>query len=120
MLEFIGEPDGTAAPRLAQTRPDRDELAELWHQLVAALGTLALAGLAHGDLSAYNVLVHRGRAVLIDLPQVVDVVINPQGPGFLARDVQVVAQWFRARGLPEEVLDVDRLIAHLLADAGLS
>lgn len=119
MLEFLGEPDGTAAPRLAQTRPDADELADLWHQLVDALGVLARAGYAHGDLSAYNLLVHRGRLVLIDLPQVVDVVVNPQGPAFLARDVDVVVRWFAARGLPERVLDRDRLLAHLLAEAGL-
>jgi len=119
MLEFMGDDDGTAAPRLAQARPDPDELADLWHQLVTALGTLALAGLAHGDLSAYNVLVHRGRLVLIDLPQVVDVVVNPQGPAYLTRDVHIVAQWFRARGLPEQLLDVERLVASLLADAGI-
>lgn len=120
MLEFIGEPDGTAAPRLAQVRPTPDELQDLWHQLVQTLGTLATAGLAHGDLSAYNVLVHRGRLVLIDLPQVVDVVINPQGPAFLERDVRVIGQWFRARGLPEDVLDLDALVAALLADAGVA
>ena len=61
LLEFIGEPDGTAAPRLAETRPRGDELADLWDQLVASLRTLAGLGYAHGDLSAYNVLVHRGR-----------------------------------------------------------
>ena len=37
---------------------------------------------------------------LIDLPQVVDVVGNPQGPEFLARDVRRVGEWFAARGLP--------------------
>lgn len=118
MLEFIGDPDGTAAPRLAQVHPDADELAALWRSLVDALGTLALAGLAHGDLSPYNVLVHRGRLVLIDLPQVVDVVANPQGPAFLARDVAVMTRWFAARGLPASLLDADRLTADLLADAG--
>src|SRR5207248_212795 len=54
MLEFIGEPDGTAAPRLAELRPAGAELAGLWEQLVTALVTLAGYGLAHGDLSAYN------------------------------------------------------------------
>ena len=41
--------------------------------------TLARAGLAHGDLSPYNLLVHDGRVVAIDLPQVVDLVSNPAG-----------------------------------------
>ena len=63
LLEFIGSADGTAAPRLAETRPDPPALAGLWDQLVQALITLARDGLAHGDLSAYNLLVHEGRLV---------------------------------------------------------
>src|SRR5215831_7497263 len=99
LLEFIGDPDGTAAPRLAETRPRAGELAGLWGQLVQALTELARRGLAHGDMSAYNVLVHRGRVVLIDLPQVVDVIANPRGAEFLDRDAANVARWFTARGL---------------------
>ena len=99
LIEFIGEPDGTAAPRLAETRPDGSELADLWDQLVQALVTMARLGLAHGDMSAYNLLVHDGRLVLIDLPQVVDVIANPRGPEFLDRDAANVARWFAARGL---------------------
>jgi RIO kinase 1 len=81
LLEFLGTPDGAAAPRLAQLRPDPRELADLWAQLVDALSLLARCGLAHGDLSPYNILVQDGRLVLIDLPQVVDVVANPRGTG---------------------------------------
>jgi RIO kinase 1 len=99
LLEFIGDPDGTAAPRLAETRPQGGELAGLWAQLVQALAELARHGLAHGDMSAYNVLVHHGRVVLIDLPQVVDVIANPRGAEFLDRDAANVARWFTARGL---------------------
>jgi len=99
LLEFIGDPDGTAAPRLAETRPGAGELAGLWGQLVQALAELARHGLAHGDMSAYNVLVHHGRVVLIDLPQVVDVIANPRGAEFLDRDAANVARWFTARGL---------------------
>ena len=113
LLEFIGDPDGTGAPRLAETRPDGTELTSLWEQLVDALATLARNGLAHGDLSAYNLLVHRGRLVLIDLPQVVDVIAHPNGRGFLARDARNVATWFAARGLPGA--DPDKL-ARLLAE----
>jgi RIO kinase 1 len=61
---------------------------------------MARRGLTHGDLSAYNLLVHDSRLVLIDLPQVVDVVGNPQGPEYLARDVHRIGEWFTARGLP--------------------
>src|SRR5580693_9824201 len=74
LLEFIGDADGTAAPRLAETRPGPAELASLWSQLVEAMVTLAGAGFAHGDLSPYNLLVHEGRLVMIDLPQVVDII----------------------------------------------
>ncbi|GAA0723488.1 phosphotransferase [Dactylosporangium roseum] len=116
MLEFVGEADGTAAPRLAQVRPDRQRLERLWEQLVDALRVLARAGLAHGDLSPYNMLVHHDRLVLIDLPQIVDVVINPKGAEFLARDVTVVARWFTAKGLP---VDPEPLIAELVDDAGI-
>jgi RIO kinase 1 len=100
LLEFIGDADrGTAAPRLAELRPSGALLAALWDQLVEAVVTLARHGLAHGDLSAYNLLVDRERLVMIDLPQVVDVIANPQGAGFLERDAANIAAWFTARGL---------------------
>ncbi len=120
MLEFVGDAEeGQAAPRLAQLRPDAAELRDLWEQLVDALVVLARAGYAHGDLSPYNLLVHRGRLIMIDLPQVVDVVANPQGPEFLARDVRVVGTWFAARGLPDGAGDPAELTDLLLREAGI-
>ena len=82
LLEFIGSADGTAAPRLAQLRPDagragRAVRTSWWRRWCS----MARDGLAHGDLSAYNLLVWDGRVVMIDLPQVVDVVANPREPG---------------------------------------
>jgi len=99
LLEFIGEPDGTAAPRLAETSRRGNALAELWQQLVESLIVLAGLGLAHGDLSAYNLLLHRGQLVLIDTPQVVDIIASPRGGEYLDRDAANVARWFAARGL---------------------
>jgi RIO kinase 1 len=119
VLEFIGEPDGTAAPRLAEIRPRGDELADLWEQLVASLRTLASMGYAHGDLSAYNVLVHRGRPLLIDLPQVIDVIANPRGAEFLDRDAANIARWFAARGLEDAAVPPDGLAAVLREEARL-
>ncbi|MGH3911153.1 MAG: serine protein kinase RIO [Pseudonocardiaceae bacterium] len=109
LLEYLDEEDGQAAPRLAQLRPEPAQLRALWDQLVEALLVLTGEGLAHGDLSPFNLLVHRGRLVVIDLPQVVDIVANPQGPEFLARDVRIVTDWFTARGLPPEVADAGTL-----------
>jgi RIO kinase 1 len=118
LLEFIGDADGTAAPRLAETRPEGELLASLWEQFTAALGTLARHGLAHGDLSPYNLLVHHGRLVVIDLPQVVDVIAHPAGRDYLARDARNVATWFAARGLP--AADPDALALQVAEEAGLA
>ena len=119
LLEFIGDADGTAAPRLAETRPGPAELRTLWDQLVEAVVLLARNGLAHGDLSAYNLLVHAGRLVLIDLPQVVDVIANPQGARYLERDAVNVGNWFTARGLADADPDPAGLPALLRYEAGL-
>ena len=56
---------------------------------------------------------------MIDLPQVVDVVGNPQGPRFLARDVGRISEWFAARGLPSDVGGAEMLLTELRIAAGL-
>jgi RIO kinase 1 len=115
MLEFIGDEDGTAAPRLAQCRPDPEELQSLFDQCVEAMRQLARAGYAHGDLSAFNLLVHQGRLVMIDLPQVVDLAANPQGADFLHRDVENICRWFAGRGLT--TVEFEHLFGDLMAEA---
>jgi RIO kinase 1 len=99
LLEFIGAADGTAAPRLAECGLRGADLAGLWPQLVWSMATLARLGVAHGDLSAYNLLVHRDQLVLIDTPQVVDVIANPRGAEFLDRDAANVGSGCIAHGL---------------------
>ena len=119
LIEFIGDPDGSAAPRLAALRPEPDELADLWGQLCAALAHVARSGYTHGDLSAYNILVHHGRLVLIDLPQIVDLAANPHRGEYLTRDIANVTSWFGGRGLADaerrgtELLDELRYEARL-------
>ncbi len=68
----------------------------------------------HGDLSAYNILAAGDRLVIIDLPQVVDLVGNPQGMDFLLRDLANVCGWFRSRGLE---VDEHDLFADIIATA---
>lgn len=111
--EFIGTQDGFAAPRLAAVTEGLDSL---WEQLVEAMVTLARHGLAHGDLSPYNLLVQDGRLVIIDLPQIVDVIAHPTGLDFLDRDARNVATWFAAKGVA--AADPAQLAALLRAEAG--
>ncbi|MEJ7628606.1 MAG: RIO1 family regulatory kinase/ATPase [Nocardioidaceae bacterium] len=113
LMEFI-DVDGAAAPRLAQVRPDRATLESYFDQIRDAMSVLARRQVAHGDLSPYNILAQGDRLVIIDLPQVVDIVGNPNGVDFLLRDCRNVCQWFVARGLDA---DADALLAELLAQA---
>ncbi|WP_130013967.1 serine protein kinase RIO [Serinicoccus sediminis] len=99
LMEFVGDPAGVAAPRLAQTVADPALLQHLWEQAGTVVLQLAELGWAHGDLSAYNLLVHHEALTVIDLPQVVDVVANPQGPALLHRDCVNLATWFRGHGV---------------------
>lgn len=114
LMEFVDDGDGAAAPRLAQTRPKRALLASYFDQLRTAMAELARMGLAHGDLSAYNVLAQGERVVLIDLPQLVDIVANPQGMDLLMRDCHNLCRWFSSRGV---IVDEDALFADLLGQA---
>lgn len=112
LMEFIG--DGrVAAPRLSQTRAVGDELRDQFEQVVEIMHGFARIGAAHGDLSPYNLLVHHGRVVVIDLPQLVDVVANPGGMAFLERDCTNICDWFTRRGLQRYA---EELLADLVAD----
>nr|WP_232842224.1 RIO1 family regulatory kinase/ATPase [Terrimesophilobacter mesophilus] len=113
LMEFIGA-GSVAAPRLSQTRDDRDILDGLFGQVVDLMRIFATAGVAHGDLSAYNLLVHEGRVRVIDLPQIVDVVANPQGLDLLHRDCVNICDWFTRRRV---ACDAEELFADLLGYA---
>jgi RIO kinase 1 len=116
LMEWITH-DGETAPRLAQTRPSPDLLRSYFDQVREALALMAQHGIVHGDLSAYNILAAGERLVVIDLPQVLDLVGNPQGMDFLLRDCANVCAWFRARGLDPAVADEHALFGDVLATA---
>lgn len=118
LMEFISDGEA-AAPRLQQLRPPAEQLQSLFDQLLAAMRTMTGLGLVHGDLSPYNTLAadagtHAPRLVIIDVPQLVDLVANPNAVEFLHRDCTNMATWFSSRGLPT---DPDELLADLLGHA---
>lgn len=112
LMEFIG--DGrAAAPRLAQTDPDLGPVALAVgaggrgddHVRLAATGArrpqpVQRAGARHGRPEP--------ELVIIDVPQVLDLVSNPNGVDFLHRDCRNLADWFVRKGLP---VDADVLLA---------
>lgn len=110
MLEYFGTHDA-AAPRLVACRPTADELRELHAQAVALLRALVRAGVVHGDLSPYNLLVWEGRLIMIDLPQAVDPLTHPDGLSLLERDVTNVCRWFERHGI---ATDASGLLADLV------
>ena len=96
----------SSASRTALPRPAlriRGAAAPIWPGCGSSssrpCAALARLGLAHGDLSAYNLLVHGEQLVMIDTPQVVDVIANPRGGEYLDRDAGNVSKWFAARDL---------------------
>ena len=118
LMEWITvrDDDGAVetAPRLGQTRPEPDLLASYYEQLTDALATMVQHGIVHGDLSAYNILAAGERLVIIDLPQIVDLVGNLNGLDFLQRDCANICAWFRSRG---QDADEHALFAELMAHA---
>ena len=114
MMELVTDVDGEAAPRLASVRPEPGLLTTYFTQLRDFLGVLAREGLVHGDLSPYNVLATGERLVVIDLPQVVDLVANPHAQEFLLRDCTNMCTWFRRRGLE---VDEHELFGEVVAEA---
>ena len=105
-LELMREP--------RPTRPALELLSDWFDQLREAMSRLAVLGFAHGDLSPYNILAAGERLVIIDVPQMVDLVANPHGTDILMRDCHNVCSWFVRRGL---AVDEDELFGSLLAAA---
>ena len=106
VMEFVGSEDGMAAPRMVDV-PIEDPAA-LYEDLVDQIGRMARdAHLVHGDLSPYNVLLHEGRVVLIDVAQSV-AADHPEAVRLLDRDIRNFAKFLARLGfsvLPEEFLE---------------
>ena len=115
-MAFIGD-DGVAAPRLSSARPDRALAARLYGQLLDEIAVLLSCERVHGDLSEYNVLLWRGRAVVIDFSQTVDLITHPAARTLLRRDVEHVCAYFRRLGV---TADPDAAWRELGADAALT
>jgi len=105
IMELVTDADGYPAPRLGDLRLHRDEALALFPRLLAEVVRMLCAGVVHGDLSEFNVLMGADGPVVIDFPQSVDASKNQNARTLLVRDVgnldRFVSRWAREwRPLP--------------------
>ena len=100
LMELLTDSEGNAAPRLNDIELPAETAREYHQILIRQVVRMLCAGIVHGDLSEYNVLVDTSGPVIIDLPQAIDAAANNQACKMLLRDVANLATYF-GRFAPE-------------------
>ena len=98
LIEYFGE-IGMSAPQLAFVTLQPHEVRSLYEQMLMNLAIFLDCDRVHGDLSSYNILYWEGRLQIIDLPQAVDPLDNPDAFDLFARDVENVCTYFADYGI---------------------
>jgi RIO kinase 1 len=94
LMELVTDEDGNVAPRLNDVEMSEARAVELHMRLLNEVVRMLCAGLIHGDLSEYNILLAADGPVIIDLPQAVDAAGNLEASAMLERDVDNLATYF--------------------------
>ena len=94
LMELVTGNDGNAAPRLNDVQLSAETAREYHAFLIQQVVKMLCAGIVHGDLSEFNILVGSDGPVIIDLPQAVDAAGNNHAKSMLARDVNNLSAYF--------------------------
>ena len=94
LMELVTDDNGHAAPRLNDLELSEEQARHYHGLLIAQVVRMLCAGMIHGDLSEYNVLMGRDGPVIIDLPQAIDAAGNNSAESMLLRDVGNLTAWF--------------------------
>lgn len=94
IMDMVADANGQPAPRLSEVAFTEEEAFETHDILVREVVRMLCAGLVHGDLSEYNILMDTKGPVIIDLPQAVDAAGNNHARAMLERDVGNLALFF--------------------------
>lgn len=100
LMDLVTDADGHPAPRLNDIELSAEQALEFHAGLLGQVVRMLCAGIIHGDLSEYNILVGADGPVIIDLPQAVDAAGNSNAGAMLERDVANLAGYF-GRFAPE-------------------
>ena len=93
LMERVADGEGNVAPRLAEVELAPEQAAAFHRTLIGEVVRMLCAGLVHGDLSEFNILVDDDGPVIIDLPQAVDAARNNHAKRMLERDVANLADY---------------------------
>ncbi|HXE37291.1 MAG TPA: PA4780 family RIO1-like protein kinase [Azonexus sp.] len=96
LMDLVTDADGNVAPRLNDVALSEDVALEYHALLVNQVVRMLCAGIIHGDLSEYNILVAADGPVIIDLPQAIDAAANSMSAAMLERDVINLRSYFSA------------------------
>jgi RIO kinase 1 len=94
LMELVSDEQGEPAPRLNDLKLTEEQAREFHAMLIRQVVLMLCAGIVHGDLSEYNILVDSKGPVIIDLPQAVDAAANNNASRMLERDVENLANYF--------------------------
>jgi len=94
LMELVTDDEGNAAPRLNDTELTPELAIELHRRLIGEVVRMLSAGVVHGDLSEFNILLGDDGPVIIDLPQAVDAAGNNHAQRMLVRDVDNLRRFF--------------------------
>jgi RIO kinase 1 len=100
LMELVTDDSGNAAPRLNDLALSAAQARDYHRTLITQVVRMLCAGIVHGDLSEYNVLVGSNGPVIIDLPQAVDAAGNNSAGMLLQRDTDNLSAYF-GRFAPE-------------------
>jgi RIO kinase 1 len=100
LMELITDSEGNVAPRLSDLILTPKQARTYHKTLIDQIVKMLCAGIVHGDLSQYNVLVGSQGPVIIDLPQAVNAANNHQARHMIKRDIDNLTAYF-SRFAPE-------------------
>ncbi|WP_419831565.1 PA4780 family RIO1-like protein kinase [Endozoicomonas atrinae] len=94
LMELVTDDEGQVAPRLGEVTMSAEQAREDHATMMHYVMLMLCAGLVHGDLSEFNVLVDEYGPVIIDLPQAVDASANNHARSMLARDINNITEYY--------------------------